>query len=125
MLGGSEGRRRGSERERGREREGKGKKGEPSASASSDALFWSRLRVRGVWWLLAAVAVCGLAALPAPHGLARRTPTTQSCRVRRRAIEQAKAQMAVIAMDCDQPDYIKLVKSLCAEKSVDVVRLFA
>ncbi|XLS61714.1 hypothetical protein HN51_015942 [Arachis hypogaea] len=30
-------------------------------------------------------------------------------------IEKRTAQLVVLAEDCDQPDYVKLVKDLCAE----------
>jgi small subunit ribosomal protein S12e len=39
-----------------------------------------------------------------------------------RAIEKDQAQMAILADDCNQPDYLKLVTSLCNEKSIPMVR---
>jgi small subunit ribosomal protein S12e len=38
-----------------------------------------------------------------------------------KAIEKHAAQLCVLAEDCDQPDYIKLVKALCAEHNVHLV----
>nr|XP_025670811.1 40S ribosomal protein S12-1-like [Arachis hypogaea] len=32
-----------------------------------------------------------------------------------KVIEKRTAQLVVLAEDCDQPDYVKLVKALCAE----------
>jgi small subunit ribosomal protein S12e len=39
-----------------------------------------------------------------------------------RAIEKDQAQLCVLAEDCNQPDYKKLIEGLCAEKGVDLVR---
>jgi small subunit ribosomal protein S12e len=33
------------------------------------------------------------------------------------------ARICVLAADCDQPEYVKLVKALCAEKSVPLIEL--
>ncbi|KAG2619142.1 40S ribosomal protein S12-like [Panicum virgatum] len=38
-----------------------------------------------------------------------------------KAIEKHAAQLCVLADDCDQPDYVKLVKALCAEHNVHLV----
>ncbi|KAM0852274.1 hypothetical protein ACQ4PT_051859 [Festuca glaucescens] len=38
-----------------------------------------------------------------------------------KAIEKHVAQLCVLAEDCDQPDYVKLVKALCAEHNVHLV----
>jgi small subunit ribosomal protein S12e len=38
-----------------------------------------------------------------------------------KSIEKHAAQLCVLAEDCDQPDYIKLVKALCAEHNVHLV----
>ena len=38
-----------------------------------------------------------------------------------KAIEKHAAQICVLAEDCDQPDYVKLVKALCAEHNVHLV----
>lgn len=38
-----------------------------------------------------------------------------------RAIERGQAQLAVLADDCNQPDYKKLVEALCAEQSVSLI----
>ncbi|KAG8081483.1 hypothetical protein GUJ93_ZPchr0007g3191 [Zizania palustris] len=38
-----------------------------------------------------------------------------------KAIEKHAAQLCVLAEDCDQPDYVKLVKALCAEHNVHLV----
>jgi small subunit ribosomal protein S12e len=38
-----------------------------------------------------------------------------------KAIEKHSAQICVLAEDCDQPDYVKLVKALCAEHNVHLV----
>ncbi|KAG8491227.1 hypothetical protein CXB51_014400 [Gossypium anomalum] len=39
-----------------------------------------------------------------------------------KAIEKHNAHLCVIADDCDQPDYVKLVKALCADHNVKVLR---
>jgi Ribosomal protein L7Ae/L30e/S12e/Gadd45 family len=39
------------------------------------------------------------------------------------AIEREQGQLCVLADDCNQPDYKKLIEHLCKEKSVDLVRL--
>lgn len=38
-----------------------------------------------------------------------------------RAIEQRQAQLVVLAKDCDQADYTKLIKALCNEGNVQLV----
>ncbi|RAL44930.1 hypothetical protein DM860_003689 [Cuscuta australis] len=38
-----------------------------------------------------------------------------------KAITKNKAQLCVLAEDCDQPDYVKLVKALCADNSVKLI----
>lgn len=38
-----------------------------------------------------------------------------------RAIEQRQAQLCVLAQDCDQPDYVKLIKALCNEGNVQLI----
>ncbi|KAK4734703.1 hypothetical protein R3W88_008964 [Solanum pinnatisectum] len=38
-----------------------------------------------------------------------------------KAIEKHAAQLCVLAEDCDQPDYVKLVKALCADHNVSLV----
>ncbi|GKC55975.1 kinase-like domain, phloem protein 2-like protein [Tanacetum coccineum] len=38
-----------------------------------------------------------------------------------KVIEKHAAQLCVLAEDCDQPDYIKLVKALCADHNVSLV----
>ncbi|VAH29855.1 unnamed protein product [Triticum turgidum subsp. durum] len=38
-----------------------------------------------------------------------------------KSIEKHAAQLCVLAEDCDQPDYVKLVKALCAEHNVHLV----
>ncbi|XP_072955192.1 small ribosomal subunit protein eS12-like isoform X1 [Typha angustifolia] len=38
-----------------------------------------------------------------------------------KAIEKHAAQLCVLAEDCDQPDYVKLVKALCADHNVHLV----
>ncbi|KAB2019464.1 hypothetical protein ERO13_D08G273200v2 [Gossypium hirsutum] len=37
-------------------------------------------------------------------------------------IEKHNAHLCVIADDCDQPDYVKLVKALCADHNVKMLR---
>jgi small subunit ribosomal protein S12e len=37
------------------------------------------------------------------------------------AIEKRNAQLCVLAQDCDQPDYIKLIKALCNEANVQLI----
>ena len=39
-----------------------------------------------------------------------------------KAIEKHTAHLCVLADDCDQPDYVKLVKALCADHNVKVLR---
>ncbi|KAB1996238.1 40S ribosomal S12 [Gossypium arboreum] len=39
-----------------------------------------------------------------------------------KAIEKHNAHLCVLADDCDQPDYVKLVKALCADHNVKVLR---
>ncbi|XP_027160211.1 40S ribosomal protein S12-like isoform X1 [Coffea eugenioides] len=36
-------------------------------------------------------------------------------------IEKHAAQLCVLAEDCDQPDYVKLVKALCADHNVSLI----
>jgi small subunit ribosomal protein S12e len=38
-----------------------------------------------------------------------------------RAIERGQAQLCVLADDCNQPDYKKLIEALCAEQGVDLL----
>jgi len=38
-----------------------------------------------------------------------------------RAIEKHQAQLCILAEDCDQPDYKKLVEALCAENNVNLL----
>ncbi|KMZ67677.1 40S ribosomal protein S12 [Zostera marina] len=38
-----------------------------------------------------------------------------------KAIEKHAAQLCILAEDCDQPDYVKLVKALCADHNVHLV----
>ncbi|XP_047328747.1 40S ribosomal protein S12-like [Impatiens glandulifera] len=38
-----------------------------------------------------------------------------------KAIEKHKAQICVLAEDCNQPDYVKLVKALCADHNVNLI----
>ncbi len=38
-----------------------------------------------------------------------------------KVIEKRAAQLCVIAEDCNQPDYLKLVKGLCADHNVTVM----
>lgn len=38
-----------------------------------------------------------------------------------KVIEKHAAQLCVLAEDCDQPDYVKLVKGLCAEHNVSLL----
>nr|XP_011461354.1 PREDICTED: 40S ribosomal protein S12-like [Fragaria vesca subsp. vesca] len=38
-------------------------------------------------------------------------------------IEKHAAQLCVLAEDCDQADYVKLVKSLCAEHNVNAMTI--
>lgn len=38
-----------------------------------------------------------------------------------RAIERGQAQLCVLADDCNQPDYKKLIEALCAEQGVDLI----
>ncbi|KAF3637472.1 40S ribosomal protein S12 [Capsicum annuum] len=37
-----------------------------------------------------------------------------------KVIEKHAAQLCVLAEDCDQPDYVKLVKALCADHNVNL-----
>ncbi|MBA0714173.1 hypothetical protein Goshw_028746, partial [Gossypium schwendimanii] len=39
-----------------------------------------------------------------------------------KAIEQHNAHLCVLVDDCDQPDYVKLVKAPCADQNVKVPR---
>ncbi|MBA0831003.1 hypothetical protein Goarm_015495 [Gossypium armourianum] len=39
-----------------------------------------------------------------------------------KAIEQHNAHLCALADDCDQPDYVKLVKAPCADQNVKVPR---
>lgn len=38
-----------------------------------------------------------------------------------KVIEKHAAQLCLLAEDCDQPDYVKLVKALCAEHNVNLL----
>ncbi|KAL8139349.1 hypothetical protein V2J09_005370 [Rumex salicifolius] len=38
-----------------------------------------------------------------------------------KVIEKHTAQLCVLAEDCDQPDYVKLVKALCADHNVNLL----
>jgi len=38
-----------------------------------------------------------------------------------KVIEKNTGQLCVLAEDCDQPDYVKLVKALCAEHNVSLL----
>lgn len=40
-----------------------------------------------------------------------------------KAIEKHAAQLCVLAEDCNQPDYVKLVKALCADHNVHLVAI--
>ena len=40
-----------------------------------------------------------------------------------RTIERGEAQLVVLAQDCDNSDYVKLVEGLCAEKSISLLRV--
>ncbi|GMH27297.1 hypothetical protein Nepgr_029140 [Nepenthes gracilis] len=42
-----------------------------------------------------------------------------------KAIEKHAAQLCVISEDCDQPDYVKLVKALCADHNVNLMTVSA
>ncbi len=39
----------------------------------------------------------------------------------RRAIEKGQAQLCILAEDCNQPDYKKLIEALCAEHNVNLI----
>lgn len=38
-----------------------------------------------------------------------------------KVIEKHAAQLCLLAEDCNQPDYVKLVKALCADHSVEII----
>lgn len=38
-----------------------------------------------------------------------------------RAIEKGQAQLCLLAEDCNQPDYKKLIEALCAEHNVNLI----
>lgn len=38
-----------------------------------------------------------------------------------KVIEKHAAQLCVLAEDCNQPDYVKLVKALCADHNVSLI----
>eukprot|EP01025_Chloroclados_australasicus_P034299 TRINITY_DN3508_c2_g1_i1.p1 TRINITY_DN3508_c2_g1~~TRINITY_DN3508_c2_g1_i1.p1 ORF type:complete len:148 (+),score=26.36 TRINITY_DN3508_c2_g1_i1:140-583(+) len=38
-----------------------------------------------------------------------------------RAIEKEEAELCILADDCDQPDYKKLIEALCNEKNVSLI----
>lgn len=38
-----------------------------------------------------------------------------------KVIEKHAAQLCVVAEDCNQPDYVKLVKALCADHNVSLI----
>merc|ERR1712010_395881 len=40
-----------------------------------------------------------------------------------RSIEKGEAQLVVLAQDCDNGDYVKLVEGLCKEKSVSLLKV--
>lgn len=40
-----------------------------------------------------------------------------------KVIEKHAAQLCVLAEDCDQADYVKLVKSLCVEHNVNLMTI--
>lgn len=40
-----------------------------------------------------------------------------------KVIEKHAAQLCLLAEDCDQPDYVKLVKALCAEHNVNLLTI--
>lgn len=44
-------------------------------------------------------------------------PAPQACR----AIEKGQGQLCVLAEDCNQPDYKKLIEALCAEHNVSLI----
>ena len=49
------------------------------------------------------------------HGLAR------GLHEGAKVIEKRAAQIVVLAEDCDQPDYVKLIKALCADHNVKLI----
>lgn len=63
-------------------------------------------------------AVCGvLKTALGNDGLAR--GLHESCR----ALEHGEAQICILAEDCDQPDYKKLIEALCSEKAVNLISI--
>jgi small subunit ribosomal protein S12e len=38
-----------------------------------------------------------------------------------RSIERGQAQLCILADDCNQPDYKKLIEALCAEQGVNLI----
>lgn len=38
-----------------------------------------------------------------------------------KVIEKGTAQLCILAEDCDQPDYVKLVRALCADRSTNLI----
>ena len=40
-----------------------------------------------------------------------------------RAIEKGEAQLCILAEDCNQPDYKKLIEALCAEHNVNLITI--
>jgi small subunit ribosomal protein S12e len=38
-----------------------------------------------------------------------------------RAIEKGQAQLCILADDCNQPDYVKLIQALCTEHNVNLI----
>ena len=46
---------------------------------------------------------------------------TAMCTPNRQAIEARQALLAVLAQDCDQPDYSKLIQALCTEANVNLI----
>ena len=50
--------------------------------------------------------------------LSRPPPAAAACA---QAVESRKAKLAVLAQDCDQPDYTKLIQALCSEANVNLI----
>ena len=47
------------------------------------------------------------------------SPRPRACT--HRAIEKGQAQLCILAEDCNQPDYKKLIEALCAEHNVNLI----